>query len=151
MTTRRKVAAGLFVLIVALLCIAAAADLLMTTVPDHELRFLGRDMQTLDARTGELILIFTRMIGCWYIAVAIGIASQIEPAFRRGSRTALGVLAGLTLLPNAMIMATTYQLGFGPNLIAGGAILILALTGLALGYGPKAVQAESYPAAMLAK
>jgi hypothetical protein len=130
-TNRQNIARLLLYLTGAVFLLGAVADLVMTTVPDHELAFISQTMASIDPKIAALILIFTRMIGCWYIGLAIGIIGLTGEATRPGGRRARLIIAGMTLLPNILVTLLTNQLGVGPNLFA--AVAIIALSGAGLG------------------
>lgn len=132
MNRRQYIAAGLLYLTAGVLVAGACADLTMTSVPAHELAFLGTTPAAADPQVHALVLLLTRMIGCWYLAVAIGVVTLAPAAYRDRQIGACLSLAGMTVLPCTLILLLTSELGYGPNVIASVAIIVLAGAGCCL-------------------
>lgn len=132
MNRRQYIAAVLLYLTAGVLIAGACADLTMTIVPAHEIAFLGATPAAADPRVHALVLLLTRMIGCWYIAVAIGVVALAPAAYRDRRIAARLSLAGMTVLPCTLILLLTSELGYGPNVIAPVAIIVLAGAGCCL-------------------
>lgn len=132
MNRRQSIAAVLLYLTAGVLVAGAFADLTMTSVPAHELAFLGATSAAADPQVQALVLLLTRMIGCWYIAVAIGVVALAPAVYRDRQLRARLSVAGMTVLPCTLILLLTSELGFGPNVIASVVIIVLAGIGCSL-------------------
>ena len=135
MNRRQYIAAALLYLTAGVLVAGAVADLTMTSVPAHELAFLGATSAAADPQVHALVLLLTRMIGCWYIAVAIGVVTLAPAVYRDRQLRARLSVAGMTVLPCTLILLLTRELGFGPNVIASVVIIVLAGIGCSLPSG----------------